>query len=289
MNVPAKGRVKVTLRAVTLLYLYRAAAALVVGYPIARTFGALGPTALPDGDLTLFAPTGMRLLEALRLGARAIPASLESGSMVAILLAILGLFPLAAALTDLENPHATRGQLSSTAANRLPSFLLLSGATVLSQAVLVMMMVFVVTHVSALTDSLRNERTADLIPLLFGVFGFSTLLAVGIVQDLARAAVIRHGARGIDSLRIAGTTLVTTPRAVFAAFAGPAVATALVVAAAAALTSVCDVSRPGAWRVASVFFAHQLAVVAIVALRLRALGAALTLVGDPSARNGSSA
>jgi len=106
-----------------------------------------------------------------------------------------------------------------------------------------------------------------------------TILAVGVVQDLARAAVIRHGARGTDALRIAGTTFVATPRAVFAAFLGPMVATAFLVAAAAALTSACNVSRPGAWRVALVLLAHQLAIVAIVALRLRALGAALTFVG----------
>lgn len=284
----APSRVPVTLRALMILCLYRAAAATIVGYPIARTLGSLGPTALPDGDVSLFAPSGMQLLEALRFGARAIPASVESGSIVAIVLATVGLFPLAVALTALENPRATRGQLSSAAADRLPSFLFLSGATLLSQAVLAMTTALVVTGVSGLTDSFRNERTADLVPLLLGVIGLLAVLAVGVVQDVARAAVIRHGVRGIDSIRIAGTTLVATPRAVFGAFAGPMVATAFVVAAAAALTSACDVSRPGAWRIASVALVHQLAVVAIVALRLRALGAALTLV-DPHGSTTSSA
>jgi hypothetical protein len=92
--------------------------------------------------------------------------------------------------------------------------------------------------------------------------------------------VMRHGTRGTASLRVAWRTLVATPRAVLARFLGPMAATLLIVTAGAVLTSAFDVSRPGAWRIASVFIVHQFAVVAIVALRLRALGAALTLV-DP--------
>lgn len=279
MTAIDEGRVRVTARAVAVLYLYRAVAGFVLGYPLARTLGALGATALPDGDLAFFAPGGLHLLEALRLGVRLIPASLESATFVSVLLGIVGLFPLAVALADLLDPAGTRRDHFGVAADRAPTLLFLSGATILGQAGIAIITALAVTAASTITDSLRDERTADLVPLVVGLGGLVAVAAVGVLQDVARAAAMRHGARGLDAVRVAGRTLVATPRAVVRGFLGPMVGTVLVVIGAATLTSFIDVSRPGAWRVACVSVEHQLAIVAIIALRLRALGTTLALVG----------
>src|SRR4051794_1301144 len=88
-----------------LLYAFRAAAALLIAYPVARVAQGSAPIAYPEGDAALFSPGGLELLEMLRLGGRPLAAAVQSGLLVGLVLAVLGLFPLAAALKWILTPH----------------------------------------------------------------------------------------------------------------------------------------------------------------------------------------
>jgi hypothetical protein len=274
-----KAETGVTARAVALLYVYRAVTGFVFGYPVARTLGALGASALPDGDREFFAPGGLHLLEALRLGVRILPSALESATFAGILVSIAGTFPFAVALTDVLNPSWTRRERFGRAAERAPTLLVLTGATVLVQALVLTFTVMIATGAGSLAGSLRNERTSDLPPLVVGAVGLLLCFAIGVVQDLARAAAVRHATGALESVRVAARTLSSAPGAVCRAFVTPALAAIALVTGGAAFASVVDVSRPGAWRVAAVGLEHQLVILAIVVLRLGALARALTLTG----------
>ena len=104
--------------------------------------------------------------------------------------------------------------------------------------------------------------------------------AIGVVQDLARAASVRHATAALESVRIAARTLSSVPGTVLRAFVTPALVALALVICGAAFASVLDVSRPGAWRVVAVGLEHQLVILAIVRLRLGALARALALTGS---------
>ncbi|HEX7668196.1 MAG TPA: hypothetical protein VF395_01365, partial [Polyangiaceae bacterium] len=177
------------------------------------------------------------------------------------------------------NPSGTRRERFGHAAERAPTLLVLAGATVLVQALVLTFTVMLATGAGSLAGSLRNERTSDLAPLAVGAVGLLLCFALGVVRDLARAATVRHATAALESVRIAARTLSSAPRAVLRAFVTPALVAVALVIGGAAFTSVLDVSRPGAWRVAAVGLEHQLVILAIVVLRLGALARALTLTG----------
>ena len=285
MTTPRPGRVRITKTALIVLSSYRVAAALVIAYPAARSLGALGAASLPDGDLALFQPGGMFLLETLRLGARTLSASAESATVVAIAFATIGLLPLAAALADMVAPGSTRAERWGLAATRAPTLLFLRGATFLVQVVVAVGTRILMVAAASLTESFPDERVTDLVPLAVGLAGLVAVFVVGVTEDVARARVVRLGASGVEAARDACEAVIRAPASVLPGFLGPALGSAFVIAAVAWLAGLIDVSRPGSLRIAGVFAAHQVAVVAIVALRLRALGVALALaspaIGPP--------
>jgi len=268
-------------RATPVLFLFRLAAGFLVAYPFARILGSFGPSTSADDDRLLFVSGGEFLLEAARLGARSIGAALEAASIAGFGLSILGLFPLALAIGSMHEPRASLSELAGQALQRWPALVLLSGFALLVQAA-------VVAGTSALgdlvADALRgslDERGADLCVLFIAFAGGSVVLAVGIVHDFGRCAIVRDGSTGYRAALSGMRSFADRPLSAVLGWVGPTAVGAALVAMAAWATSAIDVSQPGAHRIAAVFAVHQLAALGLTALRLVWLGTAMGLLGRP--------
>jgi hypothetical protein len=123
---------------------------------------------------------------------------------------------------------------------------------------------------------------ADAIPLAAMVTGAIVLEVLSMLRDVARAAVVVRDERGLSAIKTALFVFPSGFRALAGTCVTNAMASAVVVYAALALTTKLDVSRPGAFRVFSVFVVHQGVLAALVWLRLRFLGKALDVVRSPS-------
>jgi hypothetical protein len=275
------GRLRAGTFAAGMLYAYRLVGAFVLAYPAARTLGAFGPMASPEADQALFEPGGYHLLEALRLAGHAVPASVESAAVLLSAVGILGLVPLALAQASLAAPGGTPADWGARAAAVLPRLLVLGGGTMLARAGLVIGGLVAVGAASTLGEGARDER----VPVALGAAVLAPLLSLwlllGIVQDLARASVVRLDATVGDGLSRALTTLRERPAAVLGAYALLTLAGGSAVGLAAWAAGALDVSRPGSARVWGAFAAHQSAVLALVVLRVAWLGRALALVSQP--------
>ncbi|HVW25809.1 MAG TPA: hypothetical protein VHC69_10585 [Polyangiaceae bacterium] len=267
------------IRAVLLLFFFRAAAALLLAYPVARAVAAFLPPISPLSDALLFAPGALYAAEALRLGGRAIQASLEGSVLGFILVAIALSFPFAAALAALAHPEEPLPSLAKRGAAATPSLVAIGGATAFAQAVALAAITFAVEGLSGSFDSVLDERRSDLIVAGFALVTSSSVAVLGLAADLARAVVVRRGVRAVRALAVAFAELGRAPLAVFMGWAPAAAGSIALVSGAAWAASALDVSRPGAGRVWAVLIVHQLVVLGIVALRVYWLERALGIVG----------
>jgi hypothetical protein len=265
------------IRPVLTLWVFRAGAGLVVSYPAARTLSSFGP-ASPEGDALLFAAGGLHLMEALRLGGRALGAAVESASAVGLLVAFVGLLPLAAALAMLASPHAGARAAASRAVETWPALVLLGGGSVLAQAAVAALSSAALSKASDVVGALTNERNADLLLLATGAAAALVVLAIGLLQDLARAAMVRDRLGASDAVVAGLRALLARPAAVAGAWLGPSALGGVVVLGGAWAVSAVDVSRPSGARVAAVLVLHQAAALALAGLRVRWLTRSLALV-----------
>jgi hypothetical protein len=268
------------IRAGAILYSFRLVAGFLVAYPAARAFAAFGAAPFADGDRVLFEPGGVLLVEALRFGARTL-ASVAGGATVGLfVLSFVGLLPLAAALTGLTRPGASVGRTLEFAFEKLPAFALFFGASWLLRAVYAGAALLLLSGATSLSKGVVDERAADLTVGALGLVLLCGLLVIDCLHDLCRAAVVRFDESPTTAALSALRVGLARPVRVLALGAVPAAVSVALVAIGAALTSVVDVSRPGAWRVAAVFVLHQLVVFGIALARAQWLALALELVGE---------
>jgi len=268
------------MRAALLLFAFRAVSALVLAYPVARTIAAFSPPVFPVADGLLFAPGAFYAVEALRLGGRAIEASVESSALAFVFVAIVASFPFAVALSALVHPDESLPSLAKRGAEGTPSLVAIGGAAALSQAVGLAAIAGATASLSGSFDTAMDERQADLTRAGLALVASACLVGVGLLADLARAAVVRRGVRAVPAIVLSFERLRRVPGAVLVAWLPPAAASLALVAGAAWAASAVDVSRPGAGRVWAVALMHQVAVFAIVALRVYWLERALHVVGE---------
>lgn len=264
--------------AVVLYFACHAVAAALLALPAAAVVAGTGVGRFKDGDRMLFEPGGVIAAEVARAVTPALPAHVGSSLAVATLLGVLLLVPHAALLVALsrperETPAATFGR----AVGLFPPIAALSGFALLAQVILG---IATFTLANAARDALAGgtTRTADLAYVAAVAFGSLVVLAVGLVRDLGRAAVIR-GAPDAKAAAFTGLrAFAQAPLRAASRWLAPALAGVALVALAAAVTSVIDVSRPGSWRVGLVAFLHQAVALALCFCRAFWLGASLGLV-----------
>jgi hypothetical protein len=268
------------LGAVALVYCTRLLSALLVGAPIAGALGATGVAQFPNGDAILFEPGAVHLVEALRVGAPSLIAASQAAGLVLLVASVLSLVPLAALLVALcHGGRLGLGGWAGRTAERLPTFALLWGMTLLGQGCVLFI---AVVGADALRDALLarvSERTADCVFLVLVVFGLVAALALGVLQDLGRSAAVRHGVGWRTAVLVAVDVARRNAPRILVGWAAPAIASVLAVGLFAAIVGALHIERGGELRLFGVVVAHQLAAFATALLRAVWLCTALRLVG----------
>jgi hypothetical protein len=266
--------------AIALLWAARLLASLLVAWPIAGAFRALGAGRGAERDAVLFEPGALFLLEALRLGDRALLAALQSAAFSWAVFALLLLVPIAALLVALA--HEGRLELGAwlgRALHHVPRFLLLAGVTLLGQALVIAGFALAHGGVQRLWLGRVSERSADLFSIAwFGVAAAAVLL-LSLLQDLARAASVTREERASDSLVHAIATFRERPGRVTGSWLAVALASSVVVALAAWSVDAAHIERAETWRIVTVTAIHQFAALALAALRGAWLAFSLRVVG----------
>lgn len=260
----------------------RLLAAWLLAAPIAGALGGSGVSRFPEGDALLFAPGATYLMEALRRGLGPLVAGLQNAAWFAVILGYLSLVPLAGLLYALCHAGRLRpGDVARAALEQLAPFTLLAGLTLLAQAAVAVLGIILVSVLRASIYASMDVRSADL--WLLGAVGLVLLVVlwVGLVEDLARAALVRHQ-RGLGSaLSRALHTARQRPLAALSAWLVPAIWSIAVVAVGALAVGRLHVEHGGSWRVLGALALHQLVALALVGLKAQWLAAALRLVGEP--------
>ena len=256
----------------------RLLAAWLLAAPVADILSA--PTAsLPRGDAVLFEPGGAYLLECLRHTQAQLAAGTRRTLWALLLLGTMNLIPLSAVLVALSHRGRLRpNEWSQLTARHVPAFLMLAGLTLFAQAVVLLGMTLVATTTRETLHHALGPRNADLTAIAAAAAGVALAAGLGVLQDLARAAAVRHEVGGRAALSIALDTVRQRPGRALVDWLTPAVYTLPVVTGAAVVTSWLRVDRDGSWRVALVFLVHQVAAFGLVALRSWWLARALVLV-----------
>jgi hypothetical protein len=263
-----------------LLWAFRLFGAWLVAAPVAAVL-ASNLAHLPRGDAALFEPGGGYLLEALRLSRTGLISTLRTSIWAGVLLGGLTLAPLCALMISLSHSGGLRSRAwAGATAAQLPAFILLSGLTLLGQAGVAVALGLTATVAHGWLQGSFDARLADLLLLPALALGLLLVVALGIGQDLARAALIRHRATVTEAVLLAWRAARLRPLKTLVDWMTPAVWGLAVVVGAAIVSSGLDVARPEQWRTMAVLLTHQLASLALVGLRANWLARALRLV-DP--------
>jgi hypothetical protein len=163
------------------------------------------------------------------------------------------------------------------AVGHFPSFLGLSGVGLLAQAVAAFGML---SLAGTLRDALGSAttRSADLTYLAVLGFGALMTLAIGIVRDLGRAAIVFGSSDSKAALQDGLKAFARAPGRALLAWAAPAAVGLALVGLGSILTSALDVARPGTFRVVLVALVHQAIAYALCFCRAFWLSASLEIV-----------
>ncbi len=236
-----------------------------LAFPVASLVSASGIGERLEGDRALFEGGGYLLLELLRVQAAGLAAAIRGVFPLFLLGLTLTVSCNAALLVALNERQrlSVRTWLASSI-ECVPPLLVLGAATALAQGA-----VLIVGGVAA--DTLPSSPTfpvrASFAQLAIWVFAALVAGVLGGFADIVKASLVRHQATLRDALSQALACVVRTPVRTLLGWLPYAALFLLAVLAASQLTALCDVSRPGAWRVAVVFGVHQLVVLTSMALR----------------------
>jgi hypothetical protein len=195
----------------------------------------------PEGDLPLFAPGALELLDLLRhsLAARGPLVSLLLFLFVAV--RVLGLLPEAAVLAELSFEDGRRPPPVSDAVGRavrvLPATLALSILVTSAQLGVVVLGVIGAAIPGSMGSSRFDQPGVDKAAVALVLVSCLVAALVGVLGDLARAAVVRRDASPLTSLSIAITTWARRPLAITWSYAWRAIASLVPVALGMAVTA----------------------------------------------------
>lgn len=265
---PASILARRRIGAIVLLWASRLCASLLVAWPVADVFRALGAGRGVERDASLFEPGALFLLEALRLGNKALLAALQTAAFSWCLFSLLLLVPVSALLVALA--HEGRLELGAwlgRALQHVPRFLLLAGVTMLAQALILLAFVLLYIPLHRLWLGRVSEKASDLFSVAWFGLAAAGVVLFSVVHDLARAANVRYGARASDNLVHAIAVLRQWPGKLSASWAGVGIASLLLIAGAAYAVDAAHIERPDTWRIVVVAFVHQGAALGLAALR----------------------
>jgi hypothetical protein len=262
---------------VLLVAAYHLLAGLLVAAPIAALVNTT-VSGYPRGDAELFDPGAVMLIEALRLGARGIPATLTGAGLPALLAVFLGLVPLAALITGLaRRGPLSRAFLARAATARLGTLALLWGTGLAAQ---ILLAVIVVLLGGKLVDVLHlRAKNEDIAYLILAAVTALTVIAAGLLRDLALVAAVAEDDGFYTSTARALRTAFRRPARVIGAYASRALLSLAFLVAAFELAPARGAS------LGTAFALHEGAIVLGVFLRASWLAAGLRLLTSAAPRH----
>ena len=266
--------------AISLVWALRLLLGFLIALPIARLVGASPIADFARGDALLFDGGGLFLVELFRSHADTLRGAAQSMTVILVVASIASLVTHALLLVALAHRERLRiGEWGGRALEHFPAFVLMGGLVWLAQGLIALVVGSLGAALGKSLSERISERGADLAALSVFAFGALLMLLVGLAHDLGRAAAVRKRVGGWQGLGDGFRTFARRPFAALISWAVPAFWTVAVLAAAAIVVERLSVEREGSLRVVAAFIIHQLAVLALVALRATWLGRALVLVG----------
>jgi hypothetical protein len=262
---------------VLIVYGLHATLALALAWPVAKLV-ADGTVGFPGGDIVLFEPGGFYLAEVLRLDRAPLTSVVEGSAFALLLVSYAGLLPLGATLYVIayEAPLSLRALLAAGGRFFGPLSLLL-GFSVMASALLA----FLPLAASSLLDTklreLGGDRGHDIAEACLRVSALLLVGALGVVHDLARAAVVTRDLSALPAAWVGVSTFRTHAWRALCGWGLRAGAGALLVLAAALATTFVGIGT--APRLFATLMLHQLVVLSLVRLRADWLAHAVRLCG----------
>jgi len=246
---------------------YRLFGTMIAALPLALFSGKL-MSGFPDGDARVLEPGGELLIELVR-HVRPVERSLGAGAAITLLLlAAGGLLPMAALVAGVGHEGRLRFPVLSAMVSRaLPALAILYGFALALEAMTVVVVVLVGNWlVSRLGLSARAD---DVARVAVGALAGLGVVAIGVVHDLARVAVIDEPRDVYSGALVARRTLRRAPLRVAWAYLWRGALVVLAIAVTLLLS-----------RVPAGFLIRQIGVAAAVVARASWLAAALRWVRE---------
>jgi hypothetical protein len=237
----------------------------------------------PQGDAPLWDPGALPLLGLLSRETNGVRAATTSAAFVLLLASVVGLVPMAALMISMATatrdgraiggPRAVDGALRA-----LRPLALLLAILWLAQGVVVAIALLLGEGTQSLANRSVGDALAQQMAIGLGAVVLAVAVAIGLVHDLARAAMIRFGL-GTMSALVAGTTaLWRAPVAVSWSWLWRALASVVPIAAVSLLADRIGGRSGLALVVLAVL--HQSVILSRVALRSSWLAKAMRTVRD---------
>ncbi len=237
----------------------------------------------PDGDAPLWDPGALPLLALLSREANGARAATTTAAFVLLFGAVAGLVPLAALMLSMSTatldgqgigaPRSIEGAL-----RLFRRFGLVLAGVGLGQGIVVAIGFLMSGGVETWTHRSLGEALAQQLATAVGVLTLLGVFALGVLQDLARAAIVRLDTGGLAALTLGSRVLRSAPIAVMGSWAWRAGASLVPVGAVAVVAG--GIGGRGGFALLFLALLHQGVVVSRVALRASWLAKAMRTVDD---------
>jgi hypothetical protein len=262
------------------LWGWQAALALLASWPAAAFVGAAYGVP-PRRDAPLWDPGGHALLDFLRHGAQGLAPVRAAAEIAIVLGATVGLLPMAAVMVAMA--HATTDRRAAGfarsmggAARAMPSLLWLLVVLSVAQAATLGIGFLVAGAAQAWVHDSWGEARAQRMGVSIALVFVAVASGLGVVHDLARAAVVCARANGLRALVLGARAFGRAPLPLWWSWAWRALASLAPVIAAAAVAT--RIGGRGGAELVLLALLHQSVVLTRVALRASWLAEALRSV-----------
>ena len=255
-------------------HLIRLTASALIAYPFAalasRTLGSW-----PKGDALAFDPGGLMFAEVLRLHRPALWTIAEQSALLGIATIPIGVVLVTVVMSALASSDRRPRHVLANAVGHVKAFALLYGVYVLGVLAVGFLTYAMWQAVGVWLHKLAGARAGDIIGMLVPGGGFLVIVALTVLQDLARAAVVCRDADVLSAVVQAWKDALRRPARVFFAFTARGSAAVFLALGALHLGLLIGVST--AARAVTVALLNQAALLLIAILRAWWLARAIGL------------
>ncbi|MGC4088827.1 MAG: hypothetical protein QM756_13185 [Polyangiaceae bacterium] len=250
-----RGGAAVTLRVCGWVWLFRSALGWLLGLPFMALVGASGVGGLEGGDRNLFEPGGLWFSELLLKSSASLGATFRAWFPYLVLALAVRTLPQGALFAHANQPGSPKEALRAAAARFWP-LLAIFGAEFAAKALSVLLSLLLAQGVGDLPLS-SSEALRDLPSLAAVLLGGVALGLCTLLADTRRALLFQRPLLGGVAFQQVLSVALPRSKQLAAGYVARLGLSLLIVAVAARMVELCDVSRPGAFRVVLVLLLHQ--------------------------------